>query len=156
MNQTDEKHLRATIDLSKRARENGNEPFAALLAGPGGEVLMEAQNTQLTERDITGHAETNLARRAFRDIEEDILEQATLYSSCEPCPMCAGAIYWAGIGRVVYALGAQRLQSLKGDTLEHLQLSCREVLERGGRPVKVDGPALENEAAEPHRTFWNS
>lgn len=155
MDATDEKHLRAAIELSRRARENGNEPFGALLADPGGDVLLEAQNTQLTERDVTGHAETNLARTAYRQLDDDTLSNATLYSSCEPCPMCSGAIYWSGVGRLVYALSGEGLLTLKGEGKEHLPLSCRAVLDKGSRTVAVEGPALEEEARQPHHGFWN-
>jgi len=71
--------------------------------------------------------------------------------------MCAGAIYWCGIGRVVYALSEHKLLGLTGDHPENptFALPCREVFARGQRSVEVAGPYLEDEAAVPHYGFWN-
>src|SRR4029450_8895858 len=84
------------------------------------------------------------------------LAQATLYSSAEPCAMCAGAVYWAGLGRVIYALSEARLLTLTGDPPANptLALPCREVFARGQRAIVVVGPLLEDEAAAPHLGFW--
>jgi tRNA(Arg) A34 adenosine deaminase TadA len=84
------------------------------------------------------------------------LANATLYSSAEPCAMCAGAIYWSGIGRLVYGLSESRLRALTGNHPENptLQLPCREVFARGQRAIEVVGPLLEEEAAAVHAGFW--
>lgn len=141
------RHLRAAIALSHTAKSHGNGPYGAVLVGPDGTVLAEAENTQVTERDPTGHAEANLIRDAAARYDAPELESATLYASAEPCAMCAAAIFWSGIGRVVYALSGERNQALLpvGDALG---ISCREVLARGSRPVEVVGPAFEEEAAK--------
>ena len=83
----------------------------------------------------------------------DVLAASTLYSSCEPCAMCAGAIFWSGIGRLVYALAGSTLNRISGDgpALEH---PARVVLADGTRVVEVSGPHLEDEAAVAHREFW--
>jgi tRNA(Arg) A34 adenosine deaminase TadA len=138
--------LRQAIDFAHRARAHGNHPFGALLADADGHVLLEAENTVLTGRDATGHAETNLIRLASARCTPETLARCTLYTSTEPCPMCAGAIYWAGVGRVVYAL--------PGAGSEKLLLPCRDVFARGGHPVEVLGPAIEDEARQPHEGFW--
>ena len=104
MNNTDLQLLRAAIAVARRAREHGNHPFGALLVGRDGQVLLEAENTVLTGPDCTGHAETNLMRLASRRYGADFLAGCSLYTSTEPCPMCAGAIYWGSVGRVVFAL----------------------------------------------------
>lgn len=148
--------VRRTLDLATAARARGDHPFGALLAGPDGAILAEALNSVETDQDVTGHAESNLVRSAWRELGPRALAAATLYTSCEPCAMCAGAIYWAGIPRVVYALGEDGLRSLTGDgpgipTLAH---PCRLVFADGNRAVEVHGPLLEGEAAEPHRGFW--
>jgi tRNA(Arg) A34 adenosine deaminase TadA len=95
-------------------------------------------------------------RAASRHNSLEALAGATLYSSAEPCAMCAGAIYWSGIGRVVYALSETRLLGLTGDHPENLtlRLPCREVFARGQRAVEVIGPLLEDEAAAAHAGFW--
>jgi tRNA(Arg) A34 adenosine deaminase TadA len=152
----DESHLRQAIAISKRAVAHGNHPFGALLVDASGRIVLEAENTVTTESDATGHAETNLVRLATKSFDLAALRTSTLYTSCEPCAMCTGAIYWAGIGRVVYALAEEGLLPLTGDHPDNptLDLPCREVLARGQRAVLVDGPALQDEAREPHLGFW--
>ena len=149
-------HLRRAIRLAEMARARGNHPFGALLVGAGGELLAEAENSVVTERDCTAHAELNLVRLVSGRYDAQALGGSTLYSSTEPCAMCAGAIYWSGIGRVVYALSAARLYQLTGHEPGEapLNLPCREVFARGARAVEVAGPALEAEAEEVHRGFW--
>lgn len=77
-------------------------------------------------------------------------------SRLSPRLMCAGAVYWAGLGRVVYALSEARLLTLTGDHPANptLALPCREVFARGQRAIVVVGPLLEDEAAAPHLGFW--
>ena len=151
-------HLRRAIELAGLARKNGNHPFGALLVGPAGDVLAEAQNTVVTERDCTGHAELNLVRLASSRYSPDVLAKSTLFTSAEPCAMCAGATFWGGIGRVVYALSEEDLYALTGRSIHELPLKipCREVFSRSGRAVQVEGPALEEEAKRPHIGFWES
>jgi tRNA(Arg) A34 adenosine deaminase TadA len=154
MNETDRKNLRAAIALARRAREHGNHPFGAVLADQHGAVLLEAENTVVTMRDCTGHAETNLMRAASRQFDPEQLATCTLYTSTEPCAMCAGAIHWGGVGRVVYALSAAQLYAIVGPAPEHLDLPCRELFARTGRPIEVLGPALEDEARTVQEGFW--
>lgn len=154
MNESDSRFIRAAIGVAQRARENGNHPFGALLVDKEGNVLLEAENTVVTHRDCTGHAETNLVRQAARRFDRDFLADCTIYSSAEPCPMCAGAIFWANVGRVVYGLSEERLYEMAGDSAEVLYLPCREVFARGRKRVTVVGPALEDEARSVHEGFW--
>lgn len=158
MDTTDAQFLRLAIDVAQRARAHGNHPFGAVLVGARGDLLLEAENTVVTDCDSTGHAETNLVRMASRQFSSDFLESCTLFSSTEPCAMCAGAIYWSGVGRVVYGMSEARLAMLTGDDPQNrtLLLPCREVFARGRRPVEVLGPALEEEAERVHAGFWNS
>jgi len=152
----DETLLRLSFDVARRAQEHGNHPFGAILVGPGGEVLIESENGYLPDRDMTAHAERLLATRASRAYRPDFLASCTLYSSAEPCAMCAGATYWAGIGRVVYALGERRLKEITGDHPENptLDVPCRVVLDGGQRRVEVVGPLLEDEGAALHLRAW--
>ena len=151
----DQTYIRTAIQIARRARENGNHPFGALLVDAQGQILLEAENTVITERDCTGQAETNLIRAATRQFDPDYLAGCTLYTSTEPCPMCAGAIFWGNLRRVVYGLSEVELYKLTGDqTDEVLLLSCREVFERGRKPIEVVGPMLEDEAREVHLGFW--
>ena len=111
----------------------------------------------VTERDVTGHAETNLVRLVTHHLSPEQLATCTLYTSTEPCAMCAGAIHWSGIGRVVYALSEEALYEIIGPSPEHLLLPCREVFARSQRPMTVLGPALElqTEARAVHEGFWS-
>ncbi len=148
-------HLRRAIALSWEAKRRGRHPFAAVLVGPDGAVLMEQQNA-FPEEGGTGHAERVLATRAEQRFGARFLHGCTLVSSAEPCAMCAGAAYWAGIGRVVYALSERRLKALIGPHPENLTLDlpCRTVFAAGQRPVEVVGPLLEEEAEAPHIGAW--
>ena len=148
--------LRKSIEIAGNALEQGNHPFGAVLAGPDGQLLMTAENTVNTDHDPTAHAETNLVRKAAQHYSSDFLAQCTLYASTEPCPMCAGAIYWANIGRVVFGLSQVGLYELAGgDPKDELLLSCRDVLSHGGRDIVIIGPILEEEARSVHLDFWN-
>jgi tRNA(Arg) A34 adenosine deaminase TadA len=148
--------LRRAIVLADRAREGGDHPFGALLADVDGRILLEAGNTVNSQHDVTGHAETNLVSAASRRFETAELGFTTLVTSCEPCAMCSGAIYWSGIGAVVYGLSERGLLGLTGDDPENptLDLPCRTVLGAGQRAIAVTGPLLEAEAAASHSGFW--
>lgn len=151
-------HLRSALAVAGRAREHGNHPFGAILVDPAGAVLLEAENTVNTEGDCTGHAETNLVRLASQRFDRTVLADCTLYTSTEPCAMCAGAIHWSGIGRVVFALSEAALYELTGrgnhPDNETMRLPCREVFARCARPIEVIGPLLEQEAQAVHDGFW--
>jgi tRNA(Arg) A34 adenosine deaminase TadA len=148
--------LRHTILLAKQARARGDHPFGALLADADGNVLMEAMNTCGTLGDRTGHAERNLMTEASMKYDAGFLATCTMYSSAEPCVMCAGSAYWAGVGRVVHGISEKALKELIGPDPENLtmDLSCREIFAAGQRPVQVVGPLLEEESARVHNGFW--
>jgi tRNA(Arg) A34 adenosine deaminase TadA len=150
--------LRQAVALARAARDHGNHPFGSLLADAEGAVLLEAENTVVTEADATGHAETNLVRLASRRFDRDALRTCTLYTSTEPCAMCSGAIYWSGIGQVVFALAESGLADLTGSDPENptLSLPCREVFARGQRSVAVLGPFDLPEAVAVHEGFWTA
>lgn len=154
----DEALLRRSFGLAEASRARGDHPFGALLADDSGSVLLEAMNTCGTERDATGHAERNLMTAASRAHPLAVLRSCTLYTSAEPCAMCAGAAYWVGVGRVVYGLSEVRLKALTGSDTENLtmDLPCRTVFAAGQRRVDVIGPMLENEAAQVHAGFWST
>lgn len=147
--------LRRAIARAGEARAAGNHPFAALLADADGAVLVEAGNDR-HGGDATAHAERLVATEASRRFGAARLASCTLVSSAEPCAMCAGAAYWAGVGRVVYGLSEARLRALTGAHPENptLDLPCRAVFAAGQRPTAVLGPLLEDEAAAPHAGFW--
>jgi tRNA(Arg) A34 adenosine deaminase TadA len=148
--------LRRSFDVARRAIKNGNHPFGALLVGENGKVLIESENGYMPAHDGTAHAERLLATEACRTLPADVRAKATIYSSAEPCAMCAGAIYWAGIGRLVYGLSEERLRGVTGNHPENptLDLPCRAVFASGQRPTEVVGPLLENEAEALHEGVW--
>ena len=152
----DEDFLRRSFEIARRAMTHGNHPFGAILVGREGKVLLEAENGYMPAHDGTAHAERLLATEACRTLSVEQRGSATLYSSAEPCAMCAGAIYWAGIGRVVYGLSEHRLRGLTGNHPENptLDLPCREVFKSGQRTTEVIGPLLEDEAAALHDGAW--
>jgi tRNA(Arg) A34 adenosine deaminase TadA len=152
-----ERHLLAAIELARRAREHGNHPFGALLVDEDGNVVLEAENTVRTERDVTGHAETNLMRLASARFEQDFLERCTLYTSTEPCAMCAGAIYWGNVRHVVFALSQEEIRRISGGNPRNFQLeiTCRELFAYGDHEVEVSGPHLLDEARAVHDDFWD-
>lgn len=156
MNSTDLQHLRTAIEVAQRAREHGNHPFGAVLVDEDDRVLLQAENTVVTGRDCTGHAETNLIRLAFQNFPPDKLAKCTLYTSTEPCAMCAGAIYWGNVRRVVYALSEVRLYEIIGPSPDQLLLPSRKMFAHSERHIEVEGPALEldAEARAVHNGFW--
>jgi tRNA(Arg) A34 adenosine deaminase TadA len=148
--------LRRSFDVARRALTHGNHPFGAILVDHNRNVLIERENGYMPSHDGTAHAERLLATQACTTLSPDILRTATLYSSAEPCAMCAGAIYWAGIGRLVYGLSEHRLRGVTGNHPENptLDLPCREVFRSGQRSTEVVGPLLEDEAEALHEGVW--
>lgn len=154
----DHHFLRQAFALAVEARLEGNNPFACLLVGGTGEVLMKQKNQGLVP--VPGraiHAETDLAREASTRFSPALLGSCTLYTSAEPCAMCAGAIYWAGIGRVVFGITERELGTITGNHPDNptLDLPCREVFAHGQHPVEVIGPLLLDEARAVHADFWS-
>jgi tRNA(Arg) A34 adenosine deaminase TadA len=149
--------LRLAFGVARAARDAGAHPFGCVLVAADGTVMMEQGNGYLTEGlDMTAHAERLLATRASKAHRPSELARCTLYVSAEPCAMCAGAIYWAGIGRVVFGQSERDLKDQTGNHDENptLDLPCREVFKAGQRPVEVVGPMLAEEAAALQDGFW--
>ena len=145
MTDTDERHLRRAIELAAAARAAGDMPFGSLLVGPNDEVLGEERNTVLTEQDITAHPELKLARWAARELESGVAAQTTMYTSCQPCPMCSGAIARSGLGRVVFALSGEQLQQLRPPG----------AVGPDAAEVAYEGPALFAEARVPIDGYYD-
>lgn len=147
--------LRRAFAVARRARDNGRHPFGCILVDRGGNIVMEQENAY-PEEGPTGHAERVLMTRASRAFTAEVLSTHTMYTSAEPCAMCAGATYWAGVGRVVYGLSEARLKDHIGPHPENLtmDLPCRAVFAAGQRKVAVIGPLLEDEALALHVGAW--
>ncbi|ONI83554.1 tRNA-specific adenosine deaminase [Saccharothrix sp. ALI-22-I] len=127
--------LRRAIELAAEARAGGNPPFGSLLVGSDGAVLAEERNTSVTDDDITAHPELKLARWAARSLSPEVAAGTTMFTSCQPCGMCVGAIERSGLGRVVFALSTEQLNALKPGG--------------GFAAVPQEGPALLEEARVP-------
>ena len=157
MDQTDVAHLRRCVELARRARQAGNEPFGSLLVGGDGTVLVELMNTT-GNGDVTGHPELALAAWASLHLSADECAAATLYTSCESCAMCAGGQYWAGIGRLVFAVSGGQLNALLPSGVRRLDVSSRDVFDRGNVTVAVEGPCAEvtEEALAVFDRFWTA
>jgi tRNA(Arg) A34 adenosine deaminase TadA len=132
--------LRRAIKLAAEAREGGNPPFGSLLVSADDTVLAEERNSSITDSDITAHPELKLARWAARELDAATAAATTMYTSCQPCGMCAGAIERSGLGRVVFALSNEQLSTLK--------------LTGGFPGFEQDGPALFDEARVPVEGYY--
>ncbi len=156
-NEADAAYLRRAIVKALESRAAGRHPFGSLVVLDG-EVIAEALSLKSRDADATSHSELQAVREASRKHPPAVLARATLYASTEPCAMCAGGAYWAGVGRVVYGFSEARLRALTRDHPANptLAMPCREVFARGQRRIEVIGPYLEEEAAEPHLGFWDS
>jgi tRNA(Arg) A34 adenosine deaminase TadA len=137
----DQDLLRRAIAIAAHAVTLGDAPYGSLLAGPDGAILAEAHNTVRRDNDISAHPELKLARWAARELDPHTAAQTTMYTSCQPCGMCAGAIARSGLGRVVHALSTEQLIDLNPDS--------------GAWPtVPQDGPALFGEARAPVEAYY--
>ncbi|MER3433254.1 MAG: tRNA-specific adenosine deaminase [Leptolyngbya sp. ERB_1_1] len=148
-------HLRRANQIAMRSRHFGHHPFGAILVAPDHEtVLFEQGNV-----DSVNHAESVLVRTAYQNLSPEYLWNCTLYTTIEPCAMCAGTLYWGNIGRLVYGVAETRLLELTGNHTENptLNLPCRSLFQRGQKPIRVWGeiPEVAAEILEVHRDFWN-
>lgn len=138
----DERFIRRAIELSKSAVEHGNEPFGAVLVKDG-EIVFENENQIYTGNDPTFHAEMGLIRRFIAETGITNLSQYTLYSSCEPCFMCTGAMVWTKLGRLVY--GASGIDLCKILGFEGAECS-KTVFEGSGARTETAAGVLREEA----------
>lgn len=147
---TDREYVERAVRLSEEAVEAGNTPFGALLVVDG-EVVGEARNETRTEGDVAAHPELTLARWAARELDADDLADCTMYASTEPCPMCATAIHYAGIDRVVFGVSGETLNGLTGTVVD---IPCEEVIRRADGETTVEGPVAEEAAMTVHESFY--
>ena len=142
----DDEAMRQAIAASRAALAAGDMPYGAAAVGADGRLLQVAGNRQVTARDCTAHAETVLVRESESRLGAGALRGATVYASGEPCAMCSGALFWAGVRRVVFAVPTPRMAELLGGDL--LPVRCAEVLAGATPPVQVHGPLLQEQAQE--------
>lgn len=149
-------HLRQANEVAKRARAIGHHPFGALLVAPDNETVLHSQGNV----DTVNHAEAVLVRTAVTNFSANYLWNCTLYTTVEPCAMCAATQYWGNVGRLVYGLAEAALGDITGNHPENptLDLPCREVFARGQKAMQIWGPIAEVEAeiAILHQQFWQA
>ena len=129
--------IRESVKIARRALGNGRHPFGCILVSEDDEILFTQGNI-----DTLNHAEATLCRTAWSNLSPHELWKCTLYTNFEPCAMCAGSIYWANIGSVVYGCTEEKLLALTGDDSENmtLNLSCRQLFNSGQKEIRVFGP----------------
>lgn len=138
----DKEHfLRRAIELAAVATESGDAPFGSLLVDADGRIFAEEHNTVLSDHDISAHPELKLARWAARELEPSVAATVSLFTSCQPCGMCTGAIERSGIGQVVFALSYEQFATLRSSA--------------GFPPVPQEGPSLFEEARVPIDDYYN-
>lgn len=152
-------YLRKANEVAKRACGSGNTPFGAILVDADGKVLMEQGNAEHDLHDATAHAERVLASRASAAFDKKALWDCTLYTTCEPCPMCTGAIYWANIGHIVFGISETKLLEMTGsdDKNPTFNMGADKVIAAGQKDIECLGPfaEVEEEIAAVHKGFWN-
>ena len=149
------RHLRHANRAAKTAMAKGSHPFGAILVAPDNEtVLMEQGNI-----NTVNHAESTMARLAAEKYDSDFLWECTLYTTAEPCAMCAGTQYWANIGKLVYGITERQLLAYTGSHSENptMDVPCRYIFEHSQKPIQVWGPIEEvsTEICELHQSFWS-
>lgn len=147
----DEDFIREAIALAREAVADGNTPFGSVLVIDD-TVVKRSKNTTRTDNDITAHPELKLARWAAGELDADERSNCTMYTSTEPCEMCAYGINRAGLYRVVYSVSGESLANLRGD--QHTGVTCKEIIERNGGSTLVDGPILESVGLAVHEEFY--
>jgi tRNA(Arg) A34 adenosine deaminase TadA len=148
--------LSRTFVLAREARAAGNHPFGALLAVDR-LVVAEAHNRVNADNDLTAHAELMLVRNMQREGNIEALSKGIVYASCEPCPMCVGAMFWAGARHVIFGVSAARLTELStmpGAAPVAFTITAQEIGVRATPPLIIEGPFLEDDAEQPHIGFW--
>jgi tRNA(Arg) A34 adenosine deaminase TadA len=148
---TDEEYVREAIELAREAVSDGNTPFGSLLVVDEA-VVKRSTNTTVTDDDVTAHPELKLARWAARELDSDDLADCTMYTSTEPCEMCAAAIHYAGLDRVVYSVSGESLARVRGET--ESGFACGDVIGGKGGTTDVDGPVLEADGIRVHEAFY--
>ncbi|ADH97792.1 nucleoside deaminase [Salisediminibacterium selenitireducens] len=144
MEKTEAYFMKQAIDLAKRAREEGNEPFGAILVKDG-EVVMRGANHIHSGSDPTFHAELGLIRAYCSAYQVSDLSEYTLYTSCEPCVMCSGAMVWANLGKVVYSVSHDQLAEIAGG---NIMIACRDVFQKSPNRPEVEGPICPEEGLQ--------
>lgn len=139
--------MERALELAETAVEHGDDPFGSVLVFDG-TVVAEARNTIHTDDDRTAHPELKLVRWAGRSLSAAERRRTTMYTSTEPCPMCAGGIYNLGIGRVVYSTSTEVLAAVTGGEAGPRAAAIT------GSETEVEGPLLPDRGRNLHESYW--
>ncbi|BDZ41404.1 tRNA-specific adenosine deaminase [Paraoerskovia sediminicola] len=142
-------HLERSLTLAREASASGDNPFGAVLVAADGAVLAEGRNTATSTGDVTAHAEI-VALRSVPPERRHLVVGATVHASGEPCPMCAAALVWAGVGRIVFAAATVDFGPLLPPG-PSFSLTCAQTVAASSGQVEVVGPVLGAEGLEPFR-----
>ena len=150
-----DQYLTRVFALAAEARSDGNHPFGALLVIDG-VIVAEAKNAVNTANDITAHAEMLLVRQLQQSGRIHLLGRGVVYASCEPCPMCVGALFWAGVRDVAYGLSARSLNAIANErtAMFGFTVTAQEIGANAVPPLRFVGPSREDEATRPHQGYW--
>jgi len=146
--------MERAIELAAAAGERGDGPYGSVLVRDG-DVVMEASNRTNTDDDLALHPELTLARRAGSEFAPAECAETVMYTSTEPCSMCATGMAYAGLGAVVYSVSGERAAEVRGggDGSDGSGIPCTEVFDRHGVDVAVEGPVLEEAGLDVHRRY---
>ncbi|MBM7344480.1 nucleoside deaminase [Pantoea coffeiphila] len=146
--------LRLSNEVGRRAIALGRHPFGAVLVAPDGSTVLLTQ----CNIDTVNHAESTLARIAASNYPAEYLWRCTLYTAVEPCCMCAGTIYWANIGKVVYGMSEDKLLACTGGHQENptMSIPASYIFRHGQKDIVLLGPVaeVEDETLSLQREFW--
>lgn len=132
--------MRIALEEAKQ----GDAPFGAVLVKDS-QIIAKAYNTVRTDSDPSAHAEVNAIRRLTAAISHPSLEGYTLYTTGEPCPMCAAACVWAGVSEIVFGVS---IADLMAAGVSQIEISCQEIIAKGFRKIKVTGGVLSDECLQ--------
>ena len=145
-----ESHVRRAIGLAREAADRDDRPFGSVLVGDD-TVVMAESNRVVTEDDVRRHPELHLAYRACRELTAAERAETVMYTSTEPCPMCAGGMRSAGFGRVVYSVGGDEIGEFVGEAPPVRSAAILDGV------TEVVGPVLNEEGRAVHEAFgWGS
>ncbi len=137
----DEKFMRFAIEKAKKGIKSGQTPFGACIVR-NGLVISCAHNIVWKDTDITAHAEICAIRDACKRLKKVDLSGCVIYSTCEPCPMCFGAIHWAGINKIIYGV---KIKDAKGFGFNELCISSKKLRQMAASKIEITGGLLRTE-----------
>jgi tRNA(Arg) A34 adenosine deaminase TadA len=151
--QPDETYMKEAIKESYLSMNKGNRPYGSILVNSQGDIVERAHNTVLEEHDPLAHGETNVIRRYCKRTKKIDLAGYTLYATSEPCPMCAAAIGWANVSRLVF--GSPR-EDFKSPGYKRQNVRVADYYEQQGIDTKVTGSVLRDDVIQMYEKFKES